>query len=91
MTRLQNAKKRLSEALSALESAASHGNNVSHEPGESENPPQMGGQTVAGTDLSALIDEVSSIEVKLSEAIAMIASVESSRDGSGAAPDGDKQ
>ena len=78
MTRLQNAKKQLSEAMAALESAATNAINVSQEVSASANSSQMVDQTVAGADLSALIDEVNIIEAKLSEAVAMIASVDTS-------------
>ena len=51
----------------------------------------MVGQKVAGADLSALVDEVSLIEAKLSEAIAMIASVDPHAIGSDKAKVGDTQ
>ena len=77
MTRLQNAKNELIEALAALESAASQATTVSYEANPVASPSQMGAQAVAGADLSALVDEVSIIEAKLSQAMSMIASVES--------------
>ena len=86
MTRLQNAKKQLSEALAVLESAVSKANSVSCKAGSSGYPSQADGQTTAGADLSALVDEVSMIEAKLSEAIAMIASVDP-----GTSTNGDKR
>ena len=86
MTRLQKAKKQLSEALAALESAASHAINESRETAPSASPFELDGQISAGRDLSALVDEVSVIEAKLSDAIAMIASVES-----GTSTDGEKR
>ena len=89
MTRLQNAQKQLNEAMAALESAASEAINVSHEGSASANPSQMAGQKVYGADLSALVDEVSIIEAKLSEAVAMIASVDSSTVRPGDAIGGD--
>ncbi|MDC3234834.1 hypothetical protein OBB02_02185 [Candidatus Puniceispirillum sp.] len=89
MTRLQNAKKQLSEAIAALESAASMVFNVAHETSASANPSHGVGQKVAGADLSALVEEVSIIEAKLSEAVSMIASVDSSTVRSGKAIGGD--
>ena len=86
MTRLQNAKKQLNEALAALESAALHAINESREAGSSARPSQLDGQISADADLSALVDEVSMIEAKLSDAIAMIASVDP-----GASADGEKR
>ena len=91
MTRLQNAKKQLIEALAALESAASREMKVSSEASASASQLEMRGQTVAGADLSALVEEVSVIEAKLNEAISMVASVESSTVGSGTVNDGDAQ
>ena len=91
MTRLQNAKNELIEALAALESAASLATTVSYEANTVARPSQMGAQTVAGDDLLTLVDEVSIIEAKLSEAIAMIASVNSSTVGAGKANGGDAQ
>tara|TARA_B100001057_G_scaffold327658_1_gene327928 strand:+ start:899 stop:1162 length:264 start_codon:yes stop_codon:yes gene_type:complete len=87
MTRLQNAKKQLNEAMVALESAATMAIKVSHEASAPANPSQV----VAGADLSALVDEVSIIEAKLSEAVAMIASVDPRTVGSGKANVGDTQ
>ena len=87
MTRLQNAKNELIEALAALESAASQTTNASYE----ANTVASSSQTVAGADLSTLVDEVSIIESKLSEAAAIIASVDASTVGSGKANDGDTQ
>ena len=77
MTRLQNAKNELIEALAALESAASQAITVSRETNVVPDPSQLVAQTVAGADLSALVDEISIIEAKLSQAISMIASVDS--------------
>ena len=91
MTRLQSAKKQLSEAMAALESAASMAINVSYEASASVNPSQVVGRKVAGADLSSLVDEVSIIEAKLSEAVAMIASVDSRTVGSGKANLGDTE
>ena len=91
MTRLQNAKKQLSEAMAALESAASKAINLSHEASASANPSQIVGQKAAGADLSALVEEVSIIEAKLGEAVAMIASIDSNTVGSGKANGGDMQ
>ncbi len=69
MTRMQNAQKQLSEALAALESAAGYTT-------ERASLLQSHDQKSAGSDLSALVDEISLIEAKLSEAIAMIAGIE---------------
>ena len=91
MTRLQNAKNQLSEALATLESAASQVIKVSPEGTALSNPSQIGVQTVAGADLLALVDEVSIIEAKLSEAVTMIASIEPSAVRSAKINDGDTQ
>ena len=91
MTRLQNAKKQLSEALEALESAASHTINGSAEAGASASRDQRSGQTPADADLSALIEEVSIIEATLSQAVTMIASIEPSTVSSVTIDDGDTQ
>ena len=91
MTRLQNAKKQLSEAMAALESAATAVSNVSQKVSASAKSSQMVDQKVAGADLLALIDEVTIIEAKLNDAVAMIASVDSSMVGSGKANGGDTQ
>ena len=77
MTRLQNAKNQLTEALAALESAASQAITVSNKANAAVSPSQIDVQTAASTDLSALVEEVSFIEAKLSQAMTMIASVES--------------
>ena len=89
MTRLQTAKKQLNEALAALESAASSVIDTSYKARAPENPSQMSGRTVAGTDIPSLVDEVRIIEAKLSEAITMLASVESSTVESGTINNGD--
>ena len=91
MTRLQNAKNQLTEALAALESAASQAITVSNKANAAVSPSQMDVQTAAGADLSALVEEVSIIEAKLSQAMTMIASVESSAARPGAIKDGDTQ
>ena len=91
MTRLQNAKKQLSEAMAALELAATTAINVSQKVSASAKSSQMIDQKVAGADLLALIDEVSIIEAKLNDAVAMIASIDSSTAGSGKANGGDTQ
>ena len=91
MTRLQNAKNDLVKALAALESAASQAINASYESNTVAGPSQMGAQTAAGADLSTLVDEVSIIEAKLSEAVAMIAKVDAGTVGSGKANGGDTQ
>ena len=76
MTRLQNAKNQLSEALAALESAASHAICVPSEASASASSSQIVTQTAVDSDLSVLVDEVRIIETKLSQAMTMIASVE---------------
>tara|TARA_B100000575_G_C22897195_1_gene521783 strand:+ start:254 stop:529 length:276 start_codon:yes stop_codon:yes gene_type:complete len=91
MTRLQNAKNQLIEALAALESAASEAIAVSNEGNAAANPSQMVAPTVEGVDLSALVDEVSIIETKLSQATTMIASVKSDEGGPSKRNDGDNQ
>ena len=88
MTRLQNAKNQLIEALAELESAASRVNAVSNNADAGASPSQMGAQKVAGVDLPALVEEVSIIEAKLSQAMAMIALVESGAVGARATKDG---
>ena len=87
MTRLQNAKNELIEALAALESAASQATTVSYEANAVASP----SQTVAGADLLALVDEVSVIEARLSQAMSMIASFESRAIGPRTINDGDIQ
>ena len=87
MTRLQNAKNQLIEALAALESAASQIITASHEANAGTNK----SQTDAGADVSALVDDVSIIEAKLSQAMTMIALVESGTGGPRAINDGDTQ
>ena len=76
MTRLQNAKNQLSEALAALESAASQAICVSAEASALANSSQIGAQAAVDADLSVLVDEVRIIEAKLSQAMTMIASAE---------------
>ena len=68
MTRLQNAQEQLSDALTALESAA-------EQAFSSTGLSQTHGQKNLDRDFSELVDEVSIIEAKLGEAIAMIESV----------------
>ena len=87
MTRLQNAKNQLVEALAALESAASQLITASNE----ANAPANQSQTFSGADVSALVDEVSIIEARLTQAMTMIASIESGRGGHPAIKDGDTQ
>ena len=91
MTRLQNAKNQLIEALAALESAASQTNAVSNKANAGLSPSQMGAQKVAGADLSGLVEEVSIIEAKLSQAMTMIATVESGAFRPRTVNDGDTQ
>ena len=87
MTRLQNAKNELIKALAALESAASQATTVSCEVNVVPSP----SQTVAGADLSALVDEISIIEAKWSQAMSMIASVEAGAVKPATINDGDTQ
>ena len=87
MTRLQNAKNQLIEALAALESAASQ---VITETNEA-NALASQSQTVSGADVLALVDEVSIIEAKLSQAMAMIALVDAGTGEPRAINDGDTQ
>ena len=76
MTRLQNAKNQLSEALAALESAASQAVCPPAEASALANSSQIGSQAAVDADLSVLVDEVRIIEAKLSQAMTMIASLE---------------
>ena len=91
MTRLQNAKNQLSEALAALESAASHAICVSSEASASAKSSQIVTQTAGDTDLSVLVDEVRIIETKLSQAMTMIASVDLDAVSPGKFSDGETQ
>ena len=70
MTRLQNAQEQLSDALAALELAADQAF-------LSAGLYQTHGKKNLGSDISELVNEVSIIEAKLGEAIAMIATIES--------------
>ena len=70
MTRLQNAQEQLSDALTALESAA-------NQAFASTRLSQTQGQKNLDSEVSELVNEVSLIEAKLGEAIAMIARIES--------------
>ena len=81
MTRLQKAKKQLSEALVALESALEQASAVA----PSTSMPQIGEEKKLSADLPELLDEVSVIETKLNEALAMIASMEASASADGGA------
>ena len=71
MTRLQNAKKQLSDALAALELAVEASIEAS------------GSSAIAATsskaNFAALIDEVSGIEAKLGEAMQMIADIDAAQ------------
>ena len=91
MTRLQNAKNQLSEALAALESAASQAICVSSETSALASSSQIVTQTAVDTDLSMLVDEVGIIEAKLSQAMTMIASVELDAVSPGTFSDGETQ
>ena len=83
MTRLQDAKKQLSEALAALESAASQASNGSHQTDAKASSSQKVGEAGVAADLSALVDEVSIIESKLDEAIGLIAMLDAGSAQSG--------
>ena len=83
MTRLQDAKKQLSEALAALESAASQASNRSYQTDVKASSSQKVGEAGVGADLSALVDEVSIIESKLNEAIDLIAMLDAGSAQSG--------
>ena len=91
MTRLQNAKKQLNESLAALESAASNAISGLHQAGVAATPSHLGGQPRASVDSSKLIDEISIIEAKLDEAIAMIAAAEPAPTKSSSITDGDTE
>ena len=91
MTRLQNAKNQLSEALAALESAASQTICVSPEASAIESSSKIGAQAALDTDLSVLVDEVRFIEAKLSQAMTMIASVEAGAVSASEFKDGEAQ
>lgn len=67
MTRLQNAQEQLSDALTALESAAEQAFALA-------SLSQTHGQKKMDSDISELVNEVSIIEGKLGEAIAIIES-----------------
>ena len=91
MTRLQNAKNQLSEALAALESAASQAVSPSAEATASASSSQIGTQADVDVDLSVFVDEVRIIEAKLSQAMTMIASVELDAVSPGTFSDGETQ
>ena len=71
MTRLQNAKKQLSDALAALELAVESSIEASASSAIAAAPSKA--------DFSALIDEVSGIEAKLGEAMQMIADIDAAQ------------
>ena len=89
MTRLQDAKNELIEALALLESAASRATTESYDGNAAVSPTQISDQTIAAADLSALVDEINIIEAKLSQAMAMIASLKSGEVRSPKINDGD--
>ena len=70
MTRLQNAKKQLNDALAELESAISMVSSVLATPSKIE------AQNLVRVNPTKLVDEVSSIEAKLNEAIAILTKIE---------------
>ena len=71
MTRLQNAKKQLSDALAALESTIESSIEASASSAIVANPSKA--------DFAALIDEVSGIEAKLGEAMQVIADIDAAQ------------
>ena len=71
MTRLQNAKKQLGDALAALESAVESSIEASASSAIAA--------TSSKADFAALIDEVSGIEAKLSEAMRVIANIDAAQ------------
>jgi hypothetical protein len=71
MTRLQNAEKELSDALSALESAVESSIEAPTSSAIVANPSMA--------DFAALIDEVSGIEAKLGEAMQVIADIDAAQ------------
>ena len=79
MTRLQNAKKQLSDALSALELVVEASIKAS------------GSSAIAATsskaNFAALIDEVSGIEAKLGEAMQVIADIDAAQTSAASAGD----
>ena len=91
MTRLQNAKNQLSEALAALESVASQSVCPSAEASASASSSQIGTRAALDADLSVFVDEVGVIEAKLSQAMTMIASVELDAVSPGTFNDGETQ
>ena len=91
MTRLQNAQNQLSEALAALESAASQAVCQSAEATALASSSQIGAQAAVDADLSVFVNEVKIIEAKLSQAMTMIASVDLDAVSSGTCSDGETQ
>ena len=91
MTRLQNAKNQLSEALAALESAASQAVCPSAEPSALASSSINDTQAAIDADLSVFVDEVRIIEAKLSQAMTMITSLELDAVSPGTFNDGEPQ
>ena len=79
MTRLQNAKKQLSDALAALESAVESSIEASALSAIAATPSKA--------DFAALIDEVSGIEAKLGEAMKVIANIDAAQESAASAGD----
>ena len=71
MTRLQNAEKQLRDALAALESAVESSIEASASSAIAATPSKA--------DFAVLIDEVSGIEAKLSEAMQVIADIDAAK------------
>ena len=84
MTRLHNAKKQLSDALAALESAVASLIKASASSAIAA--------TSSKADFAALIDEVSGIEAKLGEAMQVIADIDAAQtSGANAGDIGDSE
>ena len=71
MTRLQNAEKQLSDALATLESAVESSVAASASSAIAATPPKV--------DFVELIDEISSIETKLGQAMQVIADIDAAQ------------
>ena len=91
MTRLQNAKNQLSEALAALESAASQAVCQSAEANALASSSQIGAEVAVDADLSVFVNEVRIIEAKLSQAMTMIASLDLDAVSPGTVSEGETQ
>ena len=90
MTRLQNAQKQLTEALAALESAATQMSEGFNRTDLSAHWQKKDFEAVRDEGLLALVDEINKIETKLNEAINLIAMIGSGCDKTTVITDGDK-